>query len=477
MLALRDFSAHSHLRLVSHYLSVAKLHRLMVVAASVTGLLGIGFVVLQLQTRGALLPMMAVCAMSLGVLTIIRPSVGLVALILCATSVRVSVGTGSESPIVASLGVACLLLACWTAHQLLHRRRLNMLPSYVAYPSILLVAFTGFSMVWGRLMLDPRIIYLESFLRVQIAATILVVVSIGLLFIGADLLRSRSNRNVITSALIVTGFFALPFRAMDMSVPVLNTRGLFGLWFVAICWANALVNHRLPQSIRIVLAAGAIGWLLMAIIVEGAWVSGWLPGLLAFGIVTIWARPRWGVTLALGGAVLVAIYFSFVYDFVVVQQEADGSLGGDFGRLALWERNLTLLKDQLLFGTGPAGYALYYITFVPDQAMSTHSNWFDVLAQMGVFGFLSFVGLFIGLWILARQTMQRLVQPDDVATGLAAMSAIPAVAVSLFLGDWLIPFVYNQTIAGFDHSVYSWLMFAILSGLYAQEHYGQQRDS
>jgi hypothetical protein len=32
----------------------------------------------------------------------------------------------------------------------------------------------------------------------------------------------------------------------------------------------------------------------------------------------------------------------------------------------------------------------------------------------------------------------------------------------------VIPFVYNQTIAGFDHSVYTWLMFAVLCGLWAQ---------
>jgi hypothetical protein len=38
----------------------------------------------------------------------------------------------------------------------------------------------------------------------------------------------------------------------------------------------------------------------------------------------------------------------------------------------------------------------------------------------------------------------------------------------MWLGDWLIPFVYNQTIAGFDHSVYSWLMLAMLCGLIAQ---------
>jgi hypothetical protein len=33
------------------------------------------------------------------------------------------------------------------------------------------------------------------------------------------------------------------------------------------------------------------------------------------------------------------------------------------------------------------------------------------------------------------------------------------------LGDWLIPFAYTQTIAGFNHSVYCWLFMGLAFAL------------
>jgi O-antigen ligase len=268
--------------------------------------------------------------------------------------------------------------------------------------------------------------------------------------------------------LLIVGIIALPFRAFADGLPWLNTAGLFGIWFVALCWSNALLNRRLPDGLRLALGALALGWLLMAFVREGAWVSGWLPALLAFLLVTIVARPRLGVVLLLLSIVVVAVYFSVVYDLLVTQQESDGSLGGDFGRLALWARLIDVIQGRIWFGTGPAGYALYYVTFVPQQAMSTHSNYIDILAQMGIVGVLAFAALLIGLWRLGRRTWERLSDDLDRAFCAAVLGALPALAFALWLGDWLVPFVYNQTIRGFDHAVYSWVMLAALCGLACQ---------
>ncbi|HUG16698.1 MAG TPA: O-antigen ligase family protein [Thermomicrobiales bacterium] len=472
MVSREGISARPHWRLTVPRPPAALVHRFVVFTCTLLGLLGIGFVVLQLQARGAILPMVALCGITLGALIVIRPVIGLAALVTCAIGVRVSVGTGSQSPLVASLLCGCLLLVGWFVHRTLNRQRLNLLPSYVAVPAVLALAFTGFSLMWGRLTLDPRITYPASFQRVQIAATVLILVSVSLLFVCADLLRDRRVRTAIVSAMVVTGFLVLPFKALGTSVPGANTAGLFGLWFIAICWANALVNHRLHPVLRGLLATGAVGWLLMATIVEGKWVSGWLPGMVALLLITLWARPLFGIVLALLSSVLVSSYFSLVHDLVIVRQREEGSLDGEFGRLALWQRNVDLLGDHLLLGTGPAGYAMYYITFIPDRAMSTHNNYFDMLAQTGVTGLLSFVGLMVALWVLARRVLRHAKHAADRAVSLAVVGGVPAVAISLFLGDWLLPFVYNQTIAGFDHSVYSWLMFAMVCGLYVQQRHG-----
>jgi len=428
-----------------------------------------GFVYL-VQYHRMLFPLLAVAGLLMAFFVIVRPEIGFVALIMCAAMVRVAISTGTGTPIVASLIVACLLIGGWIVHRLLGRKRLILLPRSIGIPATMLVGATLFSIFWGRVSLDPRIVYTQGFLIVQVAAASLTVVSVGLLFAGADLLRERRIRTIICGVIVAVGIIALPYRAMGAGVPFVNTAGLFGIWFVAICWAHALVNDRLPDIVRVCSGALAIGWLVMAMTKEQSWVSGWVPPLIALLAVTVAARPRLGFLFVLLGIVGGAFYNSLFYSMLVTQQQRDGSLDGEFGRLQLWQRNLEVVSDHLLFGTGPAGYALYYLTFVPDHAMSTHSNYVDVLAQSGVFGLIGLVSLLGCLWLLGRDVLRRTWHAVDRATTAAIVGGIPAVAASLWLGDWLIPFVYNQTLAGFDHAVYSWLMFAMLCGLYAQSH-------
>ena len=48
-------------------------------------------------------------------------------------------------------------------------------------------------------------------------------------------------------------------------------------------------------------------------------------------------------------------------------------------------------------------------------------------------------------------------------------SFIAMLVGSFFFADWLIPFVYNITITGFSHSVYSWIFIGTVLGLYFQK--------
>jgi len=42
------------------------------------------------------------------------------------------------------------------------------------------------------------------------------------------------------------------------------------------------------------------------------------------------------------------------------------------------------------------------------------------------------------------------------------------------LGDWVIPFAYNSTISGFDHSSFTWIFLGGMGSLY---HIIQRRSS
>lgn len=426
------------------------------------------FIIDTLITRDALLPLLVLTFGCLGLLVVVHPVLGLPALVVSAAIIDVSIDTGTGTPIVASLLCGAAVVGGWAVHRVLVRRTLWTVPRLVSLWSLLLIGAMGFAFLWGRATLDPRITMPENFYRVQLAQYGLFIISLGLLFVGGDLLRDRGRRNLLVGGMIAIGCAALPFRWFGDVPFSLNSAGIFGLWFIALTWSNALVNDRISTVWRFALAAVSIGWLLMAIVREGSWVSGWLPGLIAILAVTIIARPRLGVVVSLIAALALLGYFSVFYDLLITTQAAEGSIGGPFGRLALIERNIGFLGTRLLIGIGPAGYALYYVAFIPHEAMSTHNNYIEVLAQGGVVALVSLIGLLGTLFVLGVRKLRTISEGVDRAQVAAVIGALPGLMVALNLGDWLLPFVYNQTIAGFNHSVYSWLMLAMLCGLLAQ---------
>jgi O-antigen ligase len=107
------------------------------------------------------------------------------------------------------------------------------------------------------------------------------------------------------------------------------------------------------------------------------------------------------------------------------------------------------------------------MSYFPGEAMATHSNYLDVLSQTGVVGLLALLGFLLALaliaWDLLRQTRGRFDFPQ--AFGVGASAGLLGVIVAAGLGDWLLPFVYTQTIAGFDYAVYSWVLLGTMVSL------------
>ncbi len=38
--------------------------------------------------------------------------------------------------------------------------------------------------------------------------------------------------------------------------------------------------------------------------------------------------------------------------------------------------------------------------------------------------------------------------------------------VGMMLGDWVLPFAYNQTIAGFDNAAFTWILLGAMVALF-----------
>ena len=88
-----------------------------------------------------------------------------------------------------------------------------------------------------------------------------------------------------------------------------------------------------------------------------------------------------------------------------------------------------------------------------------------MLAQTGVVGMACFA------WLLAAaaRSMWREyvhVPRSAFARGYAALAlaVLCAALVAMMLGDWVLPFAYNQSITGFDNAVISWIGWGMAIG-------------
>ena len=256
--------------------------------------------------------------------------------------------------------------------------------------------------------------------------------------------------------MVLIGALALAARFLRIRLPFLNTRGLFSLWFVSLAYAQAVFNRKLPAWLRAALIGLVAVWLYVYFVRRITWLAGWLPSLVALATISFLKSKRLFLLLILLLGVLVGSNWDY-YAGTVLASEA--SVSG-YTRLDAWEHNWRVTREHFLFGTGPAGYAVYYMSYFPREAMATHSNYIDILAQTGIVGLFFCVWFFGALGWAGGKLYLRLKGRNDFGEGFAggALAGWVGCVVAMGLGDWLIPFVYTQTIAGFDYAVYNWIL-------------------
>ena len=254
-------------------------------------------------------------------------------------------------------------------------------------------------------------------------------------------------------------------------------RSMFWTWLAALAGGQLVFNRRLRPVVRlwlvVLLAAGAyVVWFRL-----NTWISGWAPFTVALAT-TAWLRA-WRsnrkVALALGVllVVLAVVLYPVAFQHAGGQTEADRSWGG---RQVLYRAVLEIVKDHPVLGLGPAAYRYYAFTrwlslgvgsalyIVP--RVSSHNNYIDIHAQMGLVG----LGLFA--WFLAAvgRLGWRLAPRfrDSFGDGYVqgALAGLAGTLVSMMLADWFLPLVHNIGFPGFRTSALAWMF---LGGLVALE--------
>lgn len=380
---------------------------------------------------------------------------------IAAMAIPIDIPTGTYTKIPISLVIATMLCGIWIMSMAI-RNNWRLAPSPINRPMIVFCIACTISLIWGVVWRDPilRMDIFSNFIIVQIASLIAYAVSVGVALLVGNFLRNEGQVKYLIGCFLFFGSLMTIFQILRIDHRTLTDRGLWGLWTVIPAYALLIAQPRLRLRWRLLLLALIVANLYQTILINLLWKSGWIPTVIAIFAATLIRSWRWFVVLAV--AVIVLVYTQ--QDFFNQMIETELNEGAD-GRIGMWEINLRVVGEHWLFGTGPAGYAPYYMTYYPYDARSTHNNYLDIIAQFGV------VGSIIWLWFAFASTREGLRLYREAPPGFLKTAALTTVSgwigaqASMFFGDWILPFAYNQTINGFKYTVYSWFFVGLLISL------------
>lgn len=443
----------------SLWLQFSKFYRPLIVAGVILADLMLGYIVLRLRPDYLLA---AVAAVPLLLIALRWPESGVLGILLTAAFVRVTLPTGTQSRIVASLVLTALLVGLWLVRNLVEKRPL-LKPSPVNRPLLAVMAVSVVSYIWCLIFRDPLVTPWRTWPVVQIAALVVMLLLPGALILTANTISDLRWMRVLYWATVGVGTLALLLKFARVDARFINTGGLFSLWFVSLVYGQILFNRELSTPMRLALTGLLAVWMYDRFVLNTHWLAGWVPPFLAIGMLTFLKSRKWFAVMLVVMAALLALEWRGFIQQVIAGESAESGVT----RLAAWAVNWRVTGRHILFGTGPAGYAVYYMSYFPHEAMATHSNYIDILSQLGIVGLGLYLWLLGTLVVVGLRAWRRERPGGGFAAGLAAgaLGGCAGVILAMALGDWLIPFVYTQTIAGFDYAVYAWLWLGVMVSL------------
>ena len=406
-----------------------------------------------------------------------NPSFGLLCMVAGALVVPFGIGTGTQSSLNIAILFVPFLMGLWLV-AMVWDRRIQLVPSGTNLPMIGLIAAISVSFIVGYL---PWNVFAQlAPIRAQIGAVGIFVCSAGAFWLVGNRVKDiRWLRRLVWLFLALSGLYivgrlvggANGARITRIFVFGSTTGSMFWIWLVALAAGQVLFNHDLRWRWRFLLLGLVAATFPVALTGESLnWTSGWLPAAVALGLLVWFRWPRASLLLGVALAGVGLIFLPVLRDVLIVRNQYS-ILTRDAASAILLE----IIKTNPLLGVGPANY-YYYTPLYPILGyyiqFNSHNQYVDIVAQTGL------VGLFFFLWwaLATARTGWPLRHKfsDGFSRGYvhAAMAGLAGMLLAGFLGDWLLPFVYNIGITGFRASVLGWLF---LGGLVALEQIATRR--
>jgi hypothetical protein len=394
--------------------------------------------------------------------TLPRFELGPVIILFAALFLPFHLSTGTESRLVDSFLLTLLFFGNWVVHIMVDKQH-KFVATPVNKPIIAFVVVVFVSIIWGNLFMDPLVDpknLSSKFFFVQMATALTIVMLPGALLLTVNHINHPRYLKLMVGFMLVAGVLAASHRLGWQRFYAPNDEGLFSMWIIGLSLGLALFVKNINRLHQIALISLAGVWFYLRFFEGITWLAGWLPSVIIITILLFSRSKKLFFVVLLIFAVYIAANFDYYAGDVL---EAETSESGNT-RMAAWEANWRVTSQHLLLGTGPAGYAAYYMSYWPNEAMATHNSMLDILAQFGVVGWALIMWIFGTLIWKGYRLRQRLVGRGDFMEALANITFAGTIStlVIAFFGDWLVPFTYTQTIAGFDYIVISWLFIGTM---------------
>jgi len=129
-------------------------------------------------------------------------------------------------------------------------------------------------------------------------------------------------------------------------------------------------------------------------------------------------------------------------------------------RVDAWLIVAEITRANPILGLGFANYNAFAVLFpIRGYAVrfNSHSQYVDIVAQMGIVGLVCFFWFFGAVGWLGWQLRERVPAGFPRAYVYGALGGLVGMLVAAALGDWVLPFFYNIGLKGFRASVLGWL--------------------
>jgi O-antigen ligase len=291
-------------------------------------------------------------------------------------------------------------------------------------------------------------------------------------YLYANNIRSLQSLRFFVWWFILVGgiFIVMHFTGIGIPLP-LNAGGQFSTWVGMFCVGQITFNKTHKPYLKVILIMITVAWLFQIIGSGRTWLSGWVPFLVSVLILTVLRSRKLFVLLLIAGAVFVLADLNTINQTLDAENKESGE-----SRSEAWSEALNLTKDHLLFGTGPAGYYMYY-TVNGFHTQLSHNNYIDIIAQTGVVGAVVYLWFWIAIGFMAIRTYRNAPRGGFHQALAASLLAANAVTfTSMMLGDWVTPFAYIQGIGGIDYTIWHWMMAGLTAALYHETRVAQKKD-